>query len=147
MSHHPSVVLFSIIALEKFAQTSKFPLFDIKLLNMILIRLNPTGENKMTLNKRLNQEAHNPMLALEKWSSSSEDPIRKQIGFCTEWCLDNLCNHPMFTNLMLHLLIMCRFIYPLYNVQLSVKVDLSLTKQRIPVLSTSCWIVKTSVKI
>jgi len=69
VSHHPSVVLFSIIALEKFAQTS---------------------ENKMTLNKRLNQEAHNPMLTLEKWSSSSEDPFRKQIGFCTEWCLDNL---------------------------------------------------------
>lgn len=76
-SNHPSVVLFSLIALEKFAQTS---------------------ENKMTLNKRLNQEAHHPLLVLEKWRSS-DDTVKRQVGFCTEWCLDNLfvCDGRPFT--------------------------------------------------
>ncbi len=49
-----------------------------------------TGENKMTVNRRLAQEPHNPLLVLEKWRSN-EDFIKRQVGFCTEWCLDNLC--------------------------------------------------------
>lgn len=67
-NNHPSVVLFSVIALEKFAQTS---------------------ENKMTVNRRLGQEPHNPLLELEKWRTS-DDCVKRQVGFCTEWCLDNL---------------------------------------------------------
>lgn len=66
--HHPSVVLFSLIALEKFAQTS---------------------ENKIALNKRFHQETQHPLLVLEKWKSA-DDYMKRQVGFCSEWCLDNL---------------------------------------------------------
>ncbi|XP_076338437.1 RING finger and SPRY domain-containing protein 1-like isoform X1 [Tachypleus tridentatus] len=62
------VTLFSLIALEKFAQTS---------------------ENKLTINKYLSSMLQNPLLLLEKWVGS-EDYVKKQVGFCAEWCLDNL---------------------------------------------------------
>ncbi|XP_046606645.1 RING finger and SPRY domain-containing protein 1-like [Neodiprion virginianus] len=64
----PYVVLFSLIGLEKFAQTS---------------------ENKITIKKRLLAEKGNPLLELEKWVDSSHY-IQRQVGFCARWCLDNL---------------------------------------------------------
>uniref|UniRef100_A0A2R5LBY4 Putative ring finger and spry domain-containing protein n=2 Tax=Ornithodoros turicata TaxID=34597 RepID=A0A2R5LBY4_9ACAR len=63
-----SVILFSLIALEKFAQTS---------------------ENKVTLEKHLAVLPTNPLEALEPWVNS-EDFVRRQVGFCAQWCLDNL---------------------------------------------------------
>ncbi|KAG8233836.1 hypothetical protein J437_LFUL006859, partial [Ladona fulva] len=64
----PTVILFSLIALEKFAQTS---------------------ENKMTIKKRLKMEESNPLLNLEGLVGN-EDCVKRQVGFCAQWCLDNL---------------------------------------------------------
>lgn len=96
------MVLFSLIALEKFAQTSKYHAYPKLLWHRYLYVFNcyRVGENKMTLNKRLNQEAHHPLLVLEKWRSS-DDTVKRQVGFCTEWCLDNLCKNSI-TNNWLH---------------------------------------------
>lgn len=62
------VILFSLIALEKFAQTS---------------------ENKVTLEKRLSGLQENPLAKMEPWVTS-EDFVERQVGFCAQWCLDNL---------------------------------------------------------
>jgi hypothetical protein len=80
------VILFSIIALEKFAQTT---------------------ENKITIQKKLqeisgskdNGEVVNPMLKFETWEFLDKDKeetdgmfyMRRQVRFCSQWCLDNLC--------------------------------------------------------
>ncbi|TGZ54977.1 RING finger and SPRY domain-containing protein 1 [Temnothorax longispinosus] len=64
----PYVMLYSLIALEKFAQTS---------------------ENKITIKKRLMAEKQNPLLELEKWATETHY-VRRQVGFCAQWCLDNL---------------------------------------------------------
>ena len=75
-THDPSVILFSIIALEKFAATS---------------------ENKVTISQKLadlNQSSPNghPLVRLEDlWVNSEEDLVGRQVGFCAQWCLDNLC--------------------------------------------------------
>ncbi|XP_035230318.1 RING finger and SPRY domain-containing protein 1-like, partial [Stegodyphus dumicola] len=63
-----SVILFSLIALEKFAQTSI---------------------NKSTINNQLASKPENPLEKLEKFIDS---PLfmAKQVGFCAQWCLDNL---------------------------------------------------------
>lgn len=66
--NNPSVILFSVIALEKFAQTS---------------------ENKVTIKKHLEAEPTNPLMCLEKWVDS-EHYVKRQVGFCAQWCLDNL---------------------------------------------------------
>ena len=67
----PPVQLFSLIALEKFSQTS---------------------ENKMTICKRLNTfPSHsNPLALLEEKCLNSADFVSRQVGFCSQWCLDNL---------------------------------------------------------
>lgn len=67
---HPSVVLFSLIALEKFAQTS---------------------ENKLTINERLKEYPVNPLEELERWSSNCDNSLKSQVAFCAQWSLDNLC--------------------------------------------------------
>jgi len=66
----PDVILFSLVALEKFTQTS---------------------ENKVTIRKRLSQfsEASHPLLELETLIGS-QDWMLRQSGFCAQWCLDNL---------------------------------------------------------
>ncbi|XP_006812624.1 RING finger and SPRY domain-containing protein 1-like [Saccoglossus kowalevskii] len=62
---HPQVILFSIIALEKFSQTS---------------------ENKITIK----HAGIAPLLmVLENWLSHHDYDMR-QVGFCSQWCLDNL---------------------------------------------------------
>lgn len=63
----PVVTLFSLIALEKFAQTS---------------------ENKITIRRRL-AEAGDPLLRLEAWPDSP-DLVESQVKFCAKWALDNL---------------------------------------------------------
>ena len=65
-----AVILFSLIALEKFAQTS---------------------ENKVTIQKRLQKaDQRNPLLVLEEWIDDT-DYLRRQVGFCSQWVLDNVC--------------------------------------------------------
>eukprot|EP00088_Acartia_fossae_P005691 TRINITY_DN1256_c0_g1_i3.p1 TRINITY_DN1256_c0_g1~~TRINITY_DN1256_c0_g1_i3.p1 ORF type:complete len:525 (+),score=95.06 TRINITY_DN1256_c0_g1_i3:1796-3370(+) len=67
----PSIVLFSLIALEKFTQTS---------------------ENKSKIRKRLSvmNNGEHPLMRLERYRHEEENLILRQIGFCAQWCLDNL---------------------------------------------------------
>uniref|UniRef100_A0A182JPP5 RING finger and SPRY domain-containing protein 1 n=1 Tax=Anopheles christyi TaxID=43041 RepID=A0A182JPP5_9DIPT len=64
---HPDVMLFSLIALEKFAQTS---------------------ENKSTIRRKLALYPDNPLLRLERHITNNDFTLR-QVGFCAQWCLDN----------------------------------------------------------
>lgn len=72
----PSIVLFALIALEKFAHTT---------------------ENKLTIKKRLDKEDENPLLILERLAESDDYPWR-QVGFCAKWTLDNLCEYCIVHN-------------------------------------------------
>lgn len=68
-SNHPCVILFALIALEKFAQTS---------------------ENKTSIERNLEQDSlANPLRTLEGWITHA-DFVHRQVGFCAQWCLDNL---------------------------------------------------------
>ncbi|KAF8786093.1 RING finger and SPRY domain-containing [Argiope bruennichi] len=67
-SMNTSVILFSLIALEKFAQTSV---------------------NKVTINQQLQSKPENPLERLEAYVNSP-NYAQKQVGFCAQWCLDNL---------------------------------------------------------
>lgn len=64
------VMLFSLIALEKFAQTA---------------------ENKSTIKRKLQSYPSHPLLKLEAFSGESKDYTMRQIGFCALWSLDNYC--------------------------------------------------------
>lgn len=66
---YPEVMLFSIIALEKFAQKS---------------------ENKATIKRKLAMFPENPLLRLERHANSDDYTLR-QVGYCARWCLDNYC--------------------------------------------------------
>ncbi|OWF55232.1 RING finger and SPRY domain-containing protein 1-like [Mizuhopecten yessoensis] len=68
MSLPPVVILHSLVALEKFAQTS---------------------ENKATINRALQRNSPNQIEDLEKWWQNS-DYQKREVGFCAKWCLDNL---------------------------------------------------------
>lgn len=35
----------------------------------------------------------NPLLKLEKWMAGEFGPVQRQVGFCAQWCLDNLCKY------------------------------------------------------
>lgn len=37
-------------------------------------------------------EKQNPLLELEKWATETHY-VRRQVGFCAQWCLDNLCKY------------------------------------------------------
>ncbi|XP_040024497.1 RING finger and SPRY domain-containing protein 1-like isoform X2 [Gasterosteus aculeatus] len=62
---HPTVMLFALIALEKFSQTS---------------------ENKRTVSKSC---ISNRLAVLESWAEHP-DYLKRQVGFCSQWSLDNL---------------------------------------------------------
>ncbi|GCB66661.1 hypothetical protein scyTo_0005003 [Scyliorhinus torazame] len=66
---HPTVMLFSLIALEKFAQTS---------------------ENKLTVSESCISDQ---LLVLESWVNHT-DFLKRQVGFCAQWSLDNLFLKP-----------------------------------------------------
>ena len=68
---HSRVTLFSLVALEKFAQTS---------------------ENKINITKKLqnyNSDNH-PLLVLQNKFLKSDDYGEREVGFCAQWCLDNI---------------------------------------------------------
>uniref|UniRef100_A0A8C8CXK9 RING finger and SPRY domain-containing protein 1 n=1 Tax=Oncorhynchus tshawytscha TaxID=74940 RepID=A0A8C8CXK9_ONCTS len=62
---HPTVMLFALIALEKFSQTS---------------------ENKLTVSESCISER---LGVLESWADHT-DYLKRQVGFCSQWSLDNL---------------------------------------------------------
>lgn len=80
----PHVILFSLITLEKFAQTS---------------------ENKATIIRRLESEDTCPIRTLEKWRYEDNNYIYRQVGFCAQWALDNLfvINNRQFTYLTVNM--------------------------------------------
>lgn len=65
----PRIVLFALVALEKFAHST---------------------ENKVTIKKRLDTQEEHPLLALEQYADST-DFIWRQVGFAAKWALDNIC--------------------------------------------------------
>ncbi|XP_013382424.1 RING finger and SPRY domain-containing protein 1 isoform X1 [Lingula anatina] len=66
----PIVILHSIVALEKFAQTS---------------------ENKSTISQALDQMVPNPLETLEAWGGvNGQLDTRREVTFCAQWTLDNL---------------------------------------------------------
>ncbi|KAG7279772.1 hypothetical protein CRUP_008842 [Coryphaenoides rupestris] len=62
---HPTVMLFALIALEKFSQTS---------------------ENKLTVSDSCISDR---LSVLELWAEQL-DYLKRQVGFCSQWSLDNL---------------------------------------------------------
>ncbi|XP_056638627.1 RING finger and SPRY domain-containing protein 1-like [Diorhabda sublineata] len=64
----PNVILFSLIAIEKFAQTST---------------------NKITIVKKIENLPSNPIHLLESWKEEKHY-TKRQVGFCAQWILDNL---------------------------------------------------------
>ncbi|OWR50417.1 RING finger and SPRY domain-containing protein 1-like isoform X2 [Danaus plexippus] len=64
----PRIVLFALIALEKFAHTT---------------------ENKLIIKSRLEKNEEHPLLKLEK-HNHSDNFVWRQVGFCANWALDNL---------------------------------------------------------
>ncbi|XP_077049483.1 RING finger and SPRY domain-containing protein 1 [Siphateles boraxobius] len=62
---HPTVMLFALIALEKFSQTS---------------------ENKLTVSESCISKR---LSVLESWADHP-DYLKRQVGFCAQWSLDNL---------------------------------------------------------
>lgn len=65
LQSHPTVMLFALIALEKFAQTS---------------------ENKLTISE---SSISDRPVTLELWADDP-DYLKRQVGFCAQWSLDNL---------------------------------------------------------
>lgn len=77
---HPSrphhVILFSLIALEKFAQTT---------------------ENRNQICRSFEELSEHPLEVLERWledKSLSCDWLAQQVGFCAQWSLDNIFVRP-----------------------------------------------------
>ncbi|VDK47413.1 unnamed protein product [Anisakis simplex] len=74
------VIMYALIALEKFAQTS---------------------ENRLTICRRLEKYNENPLMVrpihvLERWldhSESKNDFLKQQVAFCAQWSLDNIFVH------------------------------------------------------
>lgn len=57
------------------------------------------GENKITINKKFKLMAQHPLVRLESWVED-EDYLKRQVGFCAEWSLDNLCEYPSLWNIL-----------------------------------------------
>ncbi|GMR53804.1 hypothetical protein PMAYCL1PPCAC_23999 [Pristionchus mayeri] len=71
-SRPAEVILFSLIALEKLAQTT---------------------ENRLTIVRLLNEADQNPLEMLERWlegPSIISNPFKMQVAFCAQWSLDNV---------------------------------------------------------
>ncbi|CAG9763163.1 unnamed protein product [Ceutorhynchus assimilis] len=66
---NPNVILFSLIALEKFAQSS---------------------QNKVSIMKKIKQLNPSPVLVLEAWKNETNEYVKRQAGFCAQWILDNI---------------------------------------------------------
>ena len=36
-------------------------------------------------------EKNNVLESLEKFCNDNEDFVKREVGFCAQWCLDNIC--------------------------------------------------------
>ncbi|XP_045784180.1 RING finger and SPRY domain-containing protein 1-like [Maniola jurtina] len=66
--YDPRIVLFALIAVQKFAHTT---------------------ENKLTIKSRLEEFQQHPLLKLEDFANI-DHWLWRQVGFCAKWALDNL---------------------------------------------------------
>ena len=69
-------------------------------------------ENNCTCRSSLGEP--NPLCLLEDlWVGDEKDLAKRQVGFCAQWCLDNLCEFgPSRTHFLCReVKIFCRFIY------------------------------------
>ena len=59
-----------------------------------LARICFAGENKSTVTRHLHDlnANPNPLETLEQWVNH-KDYTRREVGFCAQWCLDNLCKY------------------------------------------------------
>lgn len=85
---YPDVMLFSLIALEKFAQKSENRA-TIKV-SVHFIDLINTFKNSISFQRKLAMLPENPLVRLER-HAKSEDYVLRQVGYCAKWCLDNYC--------------------------------------------------------
>lgn len=53
----------------------------------------PSGENKLTVSESC---ISNRLAVLESWAEHP-DYLKRQVGFCSQWSLDNLCELPLFS--------------------------------------------------
>lgn len=97
--------MFSIIALEKFAQTT---------------------ENKVTIQKKFASLTKHPLLLLEEWSEDCHNFTKRQVGFCAQWCLDNICELKQHEANVFHISILTFLFF-----QLSFQIGYSRTRQLI----------------
>jgi hypothetical protein len=45
----------------------------------------------MKIMAKLESCASNPLFDLEEWRYTASDYLKREVGFCAEWTLDNLC--------------------------------------------------------
>jgi len=57
---------------------------------MLIMFSQISAENKITINRILEEITPHPLLQLEKWVDSP-CYFKRQVGFCAQWCLDNIC--------------------------------------------------------
>ena len=121
-----AVILFSIIALEKFAQTSENKVTIQKRVEQIccnssvltseigtkshpdvkidcgdrLLKNGPFNFEQKNIEAAETETSNNPLVQLETWLNEGAKYsvvrdenafMRHQVGFCAQWCLDNLC--------------------------------------------------------
>lgn len=90
-------MLFALIALEKFSQTSEFLqclLYSVTAESLAyeewsLITVVVLGENKLTVSESCISDR---LAVLESWADHT-DYLKRQVGFCAQWSLDNLCEY------------------------------------------------------
>ena len=98
-----AVILFSIVALEKFSQTTENKITIQKRLklsrdNQSVDDINAFHKGDQEDEEETEKSKINPLLDMENWLCSEGDHVsdeksymRRQVGFCSQWCLDNLC--------------------------------------------------------
>ena len=61
-----------------------------------------SGENKLTISEHLvsYKEEKNPLEILECWVHD-DNFVKREVGFCALWCLDNLCKFQLLPSLIL----------------------------------------------
>lgn len=55
----------------------------------VLMRLVSSGENKLTVSESCISDR---LAVLETWANHP-DYLKRQVGFCSQWSLDNLCEY------------------------------------------------------
>ena len=94
-SCHKSLILYSLIALEKFALTCEFicllNILNCLIIIVIIIIIFFYFEIAKSKEKLLTTDIAQRIKVLEETYSDATDPTYQQIHFCSQWLLDNIC--------------------------------------------------------